>query len=157
MKASSKFEISLFAVCSLMYLVCIYWKINSCQRITENSTNVHINRNKTFTSIKLNETIIEKEFQTEANEIVRSPCVSLLCAGLSPRGMVCELLRGFLKCDGYLCSMSVTCNGEVLLWLWYHKQTLLAVAFTLTGSQWSVFKWVFMFADDGKHKITQAA
>ena len=57
------------------------------------------------------------EFQTEeeAKENERSPNVALLCAGLLIRGMVYELER---VCDGFLCSMSATYDGAVLLWLW---------------------------------------
>ena len=57
------------------------------------------------------------EFQTEeeAKESERSPSVALLCTGLLRRGMVCELER---VCDGFLCSMSATYDGAVLLWQW---------------------------------------
>ena len=57
------------------------------------------------------------EFQTEeeAKENERSPSVALLCAGLLKRGMVYELER---VCNGFLCSMSVTYDGAVLLWQW---------------------------------------
>ena len=56
-------------------------------------------------------------FQTEeeAKENERSPSVTLLCAGLLRRGMVYELER---VCNGFLCSMSVTYDGAVLLWQW---------------------------------------
>ena len=58
------------------------------------------------------------EFQTEeeAKENERSPSVALLCAGLLRRGMVYELERVLLVCDGILCSMSATYDGVVLLW-----------------------------------------
>ena len=57
------------------------------------------------------------EFQTEeeAKENERSPSVALLCAGLLRRGMVYELERVLRVCNGFLCSMSVTYDGEVLL------------------------------------------
>ena len=59
------------------------------------------------------------EFQTEeeakANE--RSPSVALLCAGLLRRGMVYELERVLRVCNSFLCSMSVTYDGTVLLFL----------------------------------------
>ena len=55
------------------------------------------------------------EFQTEeAKENERKPIAALLCAGLLRRGIVYELLR---MCDGFFCGMSVTYDGEVLLWL----------------------------------------
>ena len=57
------------------------------------------------------------EFQTEeeAKENERSPSVALLCAGLLRRGMVYELERVLRVCNGFLCSMSVTYDGAVLL------------------------------------------
>ena len=60
------------------------------------------------------------EFQTEeeAKDNERSPSVALLCAGLLRRGMVCELVRALLVCDGFLCSIPVTYDGAVLLWQW---------------------------------------
>ena len=60
------------------------------------------------------------EFQTEeeAKENERSPSVALLCAGLLKRGMVYELERVLRVCNGFLCSMSVTYDGAVLLWQW---------------------------------------
>ena len=60
------------------------------------------------------------EFQTEeeAKENERSPSVALLCAGLLRRGMVCELERVLRVCDCYVCSMSATHDGAVLLWQW---------------------------------------
>ena len=63
------------------------------------------------------------EFQTEeeANENERSPSVALLCAGLLRINMVYELERVLRVCDGFFCSMSVTYDGAVLLWQWYHK------------------------------------
>ena len=48
----------------------------------------------------------------------RSPSVALLCAGLLRRGMVYELERVFRVCNGFLCSMSVTYDGAVLLLQW---------------------------------------
>ena len=67
------------------------------------------------------------EFQAveEAKENERSPCVALLCAGLLRRGMVYELERVLRVCDRFYCSMSVTYDGAVLLWQWYHKQAIL--------------------------------
>ena len=57
------------------------------------------------------------EFQTEeeAKENERSPSVALLSAGLLRRGMVYELERVLRVCNGFLCSMSVTYDGTVLL------------------------------------------
>ena len=57
------------------------------------------------------------EFQTEeeAKENERSPSVALLCAGLLRRGMVYELERVLQVCNGFLCSISVTYDGAVLL------------------------------------------
>ena len=43
------------------------------------------------------------------------PSVALLCAGLLRRGMVYELERVLQVCNGFLCSMSVTYDGAVLL------------------------------------------
>ena len=43
------------------------------------------------------------------------PSVALLCAGLLRRGMVYELERVLRVCNGFLCSMSVTYDGAVLL------------------------------------------
>ena len=53
-----------------------------------------------------------------AKENERSPSVALLCAGLLRRGMVYELERVLRVCNGFLCSMSVTYDGAVLLWQW---------------------------------------
>ena len=57
------------------------------------------------------------EFQTEeeAKENEPSPSVALLCASLLRRGMVYELERVLRVCNGFLCSMSVTYDGAVLL------------------------------------------
>ena len=49
--------------------------------------------------------------------------------------MVCELERVLLECDGFFSSMSATYNGEVQLWQWFHKQAILQMLLTLTGSQ----------------------
>ena len=59
-------------------------------------------------------------FQTEeeAKENERSPSVALLCAGLLRRGMVYQLERVLRVCNGFLCSMSVTYDGAVLLRQW---------------------------------------
>ena len=43
------------------------------------------------------------------------PSVALLCAGLLRRGMVYDLERVLRVCNGFLCSMSVTYDGAVLL------------------------------------------
>ena len=65
-------------------------------------------------------TSFEIEYQTEeeAKENERSPSVALPCAGLLGRGMVYELERVLRVCDGFLCSMSATYDGAVLLWQW---------------------------------------
>ena len=57
------------------------------------------------------------EFRTEeeAKENERSPSVALLCAGLLRRGMVYDLERVLLVCNGFLCSMSATYDGAVLM------------------------------------------
>ena len=57
------------------------------------------------------------EFQTEeeAKEHERSPSVALLCVGQLRRGIVYELERVLRVYDGFLCSMSVTYDGAVLL------------------------------------------
>ena len=54
----------------------------------------------------------------EAKESERSPRVALLCACLFRRGMVYELERVLGVCDGFLCSMSASYDGAVLLWQW---------------------------------------
>ena len=59
---------------------------------------------------------IEFETEEEAKENERSPSVALLCASLLRRGMVYELERVLRVCSGFLCSMSVTYDGAVLLW-----------------------------------------
>ena len=56
--------------------------------------------------------------EEEAKENERSPSVALLCAGLLRRGMVNELERMSRVCNGFLCSMSATYDGAVLLWQW---------------------------------------
>ena len=60
------------------------------------------------------------EFQTEeeANGNERSPSVALPCAVQLRRGMVYDLERVLRVCDGFLCNMSVTYDGAVLLWQW---------------------------------------
>ena len=75
------------------------------------------------------------EFRTEPEENERSPSVALLCAGPMRRGMVYELERVLRVCDGNICSTSATNEGAVLLWQWKHKQAVLKVLLTLTGSQ----------------------
>ena len=59
-------------------------------------------------------------FQTveETKENERSPTVALLCAGLLRTDVVYELERVMRVNDGLLCSMSATCDGAALLWLW---------------------------------------
>ena len=71
--------------------------------------------------------------------------------------MVHELERVLRVCNGFLCSMSVTYDGAVLLWQWYHKQAILYVLLTLTGSQLSYFKCMVILDDFGRRKITRAA
>ena len=61
---------------------------------------------------------IEFQREEEANENERSPSVALLCADLLIRGMVYFLERFLRVCNGFLCSMSVTYDGAVLLWQW---------------------------------------
>ena len=61
---------------------------------------------------------IEYQTEEEAKENERSPSVALLWAGLLRRGMVHELERVLRVCDGFLCSMSATCDDAVLLWQW---------------------------------------
>ena len=65
-------------------------------------------------------TLYSIEFKTEeeAEENKPSPSVALLCAGLSRRGMVYELERVIRVCDCFLCCMSATFDGAVLLWQW---------------------------------------
>ena len=59
------------------------------------------------------------EFQTEeAKENDQSPSVALLCTGLLRRSMVYELEQVLRVCNGFLCSISVTYDGVVLLWQW---------------------------------------
>ena len=60
------------------------------------------------------------EFQTEeeAKENEQSPSVALLCAGLLRKGMVYELEQVLRVYNGFLCSMSATYDGAVLLWQW---------------------------------------
>ena len=62
-------------------------------------------------------TSIGIEFQTEeeAKENERSPSVALQCAGQLRRGIVYQLERELRVCDGFLCNMSATYDGEVLL------------------------------------------
>ena len=60
------------------------------------------------------------EFQTEeeARENERSRSVALLCAFLLRRGMVHEMERVLRVCNDFLCRMSVTYDGALLLWQW---------------------------------------
>ena len=68
----------------------------------------------------MNLTLFGIEFQTEeeAKENERSPSVALLCAGLLRKGMVYELEQVLRVYEGFLCSMSATYDGAVLLWQW---------------------------------------
>ena len=68
----------------------------------------------------MNLTLFGIEFQTEeeAKENERSPSVALLCAGLLRKGMVYELEQVLCMYEGFLCSMSATYDGAVLLWQW---------------------------------------
>ena len=59
---------------------------------------------------------IQFHTEEEAKKNERSPSVALLCAGQLRRGMVYELERVMWVCDGFICSMSVTYDGAVLLW-----------------------------------------
>ena len=65
----------------------------------------------------MNLTLFGIEFQTEeeAKENERSPSVALLCAGLLRKGMVYELEQVLRVYEGFLCSMSATYDGAVLL------------------------------------------
>ena len=49
--------------------------------------------------------------------------------------MVHELELVLEVCDGFLCSMSATYDGAVLLLQWQHKQSISNVLLTLIGSQ----------------------
>ena len=62
-------------------------------------------------------TLFGIEFQTkeEAKEDEQSPSVALLCAGLLRIGMLFKLERVLRVCDGFICSMSATYDGAVLL------------------------------------------
>ena len=62
--------------------------------------------------------LIEFHTEEEAKENERSPSVALMCEGLLRRGMVYDLERVMRVCDGFICSMSVTYDGAVLLWQW---------------------------------------
>ena len=68
----------------------------------------------------MNLTLFGIEFQTEeeAKENERSPSVALLCADLLRKGMVYELEQVLRVYEGFLCSMSATYDGAVLLWQW---------------------------------------
>ena len=59
--------------------------------------------------------------------------------------MVYELERVLRVCNGFLCSMPVTYDGAVLLW--QHKQAMLYVLHTLTGSQLSDLKCMVILDD----------
>ena len=49
--------------------------------------------------------------------------------------MVYELERVLRVCDGLIGSISATYDGAVLTWQWWHKQAILYVLLTLTGSK----------------------
>ena len=98
--------------------------MHTCTVIKDTVQSLQTERNKYVFKRDLNDdsdgahlTSFGIEFQTEeeAKENERSPSVALLCAGLLRRGMVYELER---VCNGFLCSMSVTYDGAVLLWQW---------------------------------------
>ena len=61
---------------------------------------------------------MEFQIEEEAKENEQSPSVDLLCAGLLIRGMVYELERVLWVCNCFLCNMSATYDGAVLLWQW---------------------------------------
>ena len=61
---------------------------------------------------------IEFQIEEEAKENERSPSVALLCAGLFRRGTVYELERVLRVQHVFLCSMTVTYHGAVLLRQW---------------------------------------
>ena len=95
-----------------------------CTVIKDTVQSLQTERNKYVFKRDLNDdsdgshlTLFWIEFQTE-KENERSPSVALLCAGLLRRGMVCELKRVLRLCNGFLCRMSVTYDGAVLLWQW---------------------------------------
>ena len=56
------------------------------------------------------------ETSMSSNEMSNHQSVTMLCAGLLRRGMMCELERMLRVCDGFFCSMSTTYDGAVLLW-----------------------------------------
>ena len=62
--------------------------------------------------------LIEVQTEEEAKENERSPSVALLSAGQLRRCMVKELERVLRVCDGFLCIISATNDGTVLLWQW---------------------------------------
>ena len=71
--------------------------------------------------------------------------------------MVYELERVLRLYHGFKCSMPVTYGGAVLLWPWWHKQAILYMLLTLSGSQLSDFKCMVILIDFGRRKITRAA
>ena len=56
--------------------------------------------------------------EEEAKEIEGSPSDGLLCAGLLRRDMVYEQERELRVFEGFFDCISVTYDGEVLLWQW---------------------------------------
>ena len=98
-----------------------------CTVIKDTVQSLQTERNKYVFKRDLNDdsdrahlTSLGIEFQTEkeAKENELSPSVTLLCAGQLRRGMVYELEQVLRVCNGFLCSMSVTYDGAVLLWQW---------------------------------------
>ena len=97
-----------------------------CSVIKDTVQSLQTERNKYVFKRDLNDdsdeahlTSLGIEFQTEeeAKENERSPRVALLCAGLLRRGMEYELERVLRVCNGFLCSMPVTYDGAVHLFI----------------------------------------
>ena len=95
-----------------------------CTVIKDNVQSLETERNKYVFKRDLNDDIdgahltsFGIEFQTEekAKENERSPSVALLCAGLLRRGMVYDLERVMRVYDGFICSLSATYDGAVLM------------------------------------------
>ena len=61
---------------------------------------------------------IEFLTEEEAYENERSPSVAMLCAGLLRRCLEHELERVLRVFDGFLCSITATYDGAVMLWQW---------------------------------------
>ena len=77
--------------------------------------------NETLKMTVMEHTRIQLQTEEDAKENERSPSVAILCAGLLIRRMLYELER---VCNGFMCSMSATNDGAVLLWQRYHKQAI---------------------------------